>query len=422
MSFLRLSHRSLPAVLLALLAVSPALGQQRPNRGREPARNTPEVLAAFRDVVADARKSVVRVLGDGKQVALGTVVEADGWIVTKASELKEKVVVRLSDDRELPAQVVNTNEAFDLAMLKVEAKGLTPVRWRTSSEAPVGFWVASVGPSETPVAVGVVSVAARKGPVRSAPSANSGYLGIGLDNADRGAKVIDLTRGSPADKAGLKVNDVVFSFNGKTIKDSEGLISLVQQHKPGDVVTLRIRRGDDEQDVKVTLGKRPAEPSGRGDMQNSMGSELSKRRDGFPVFLQHDTVLKPNECGGPLVDLDGRTIGVNISRTGRTDSYAIPAEAIQPLLRDLKTVAVVQKEAPAASTVTPERLAAARATLQRAEDEAAAAEKKVDEARAALRRAEDEAAQRTRKVAEARAALEKLEAEARKGAEKKDSK
>ena len=52
--------------------------------------------------------------------------------------------------------------------------------------------------------------------------------------------------------------------------------------------------------------------------------------------LQHDSVLKPNECGGPLVNLEGQVLGINIARAGRTESYAIPSEAIRPLLEKLK--------------------------------------------------------------------------------------
>jgi serine protease Do len=75
----------------------------------------------------------------------------------------------------------------------------------------------------------------------------------------------------------------------------------------------------------------------RGDLQNSMGSKLSDRRGGFPVILQHDSVLLPTDCGGPLVNLDGQVIGINICRAGRTECYAIPSEAVRPLLEKLKS-------------------------------------------------------------------------------------
>ena len=38
---------------------------------------------------------------------------------------------------------------------------------------------------------------------------------------------------------------------------------------------------------------------------------MSERKDGFPMVLQHDTVLRPNECGGPLVDLQGKVVAIN---------------------------------------------------------------------------------------------------------------
>lgn len=66
-----------------------------------------------------------------------------------------------------------------------------------------------------------------------------------------------------------------------------------------------------------------------------MGSELSNRITGYATILQHDGVIRPRDCGGPLVDLDGRVVGMNVCRAGRTESWAIPAEIIQPLLGDL---------------------------------------------------------------------------------------
>ena len=76
----------------------------------------------------------------------------------------------------------------------------------------------------------------------------------------------------------------------------------------------------------------------------SLGSELSLKRTGFPTILQHDTVIKPKDCGGPLVDLDGKTVGINIARAGRTETYAIPAEDIQKLLPDLKSGKLAPKD------------------------------------------------------------------------------
>ena len=55
------------------------------------------------------------------------------------------------------------------------------------------------------------------------------------------------------------------------------------------------------------------------------------------VIMQHDSVVLPSDCGGPLVNLEGKLIGINIARAGRMESYSLPSEAIVPLLTDLKS-------------------------------------------------------------------------------------
>src|SRR5688500_8221232 len=71
------------------------------------------VKAPFREVVADAGQSTVQVRCDDKAVALGTVVSADGYIVTKASELVGGVVCKLPNDQTYPAQVIGVHEDTD---------------------------------------------------------------------------------------------------------------------------------------------------------------------------------------------------------------------------------------------------------------------------------------------------------------------
>src|SRR5439155_21464335 len=115
-----------------------------------------------------------------------------------------------------------------------------------------------------------------------------------------------------------------------------------------------------------------------GNPQERMGSDLSNRRGGFPFILQHDTVLKPKDCGGPLVDLDGKVVGINIARAGRTESYAIPSEKVQALLEDLNSgkLAPPKEETPVvAAKVRAEEikklkteLAAKEKALEKAED------------------------------------------------------
>src|SRR5260370_19446003 len=92
------------AVFLASLGLLAAVPQTLPAQfeARDiPSKSSSRFLAAFREPVARAGQSTVRVFCDGKRVALGTIVGADGWILTKASELNGAPVCHLSDDRQL---------------------------------------------------------------------------------------------------------------------------------------------------------------------------------------------------------------------------------------------------------------------------------------------------------------------------------
>jgi S1-C subfamily serine protease len=64
--------------------------------------------------------------------------------------------------------------------------------------------------------------------------------------------------GSPADKAGLKANDIITKVGGQTIDSNHSLTSVIANYKPGDKVTLTIIRGGKTQTVSVTLGTVPS--------------------------------------------------------------------------------------------------------------------------------------------------------------------
>ena len=91
---------------------------------------------------------------------------------------------------------------------------------------------------------------------------------------DHGALVQSVQRGSPADKAKIKGGDIeaqlsngtpvqiggdiITKVDGKDVATSDDLATAVENHKPGDQVTLEVLSGKSKRDVKVTLGKRPA--------------------------------------------------------------------------------------------------------------------------------------------------------------------
>jgi serine protease Do len=77
----------------------------------------------------------------------GFVISADGYILTNnhVVEGAEQVTVRLLDRREFKAKVIGTDANTDVAVLKIDAKGLQPVALGNSDDARVGEWVLAIG-------------------------------------------------------------------------------------------------------------------------------------------------------------------------------------------------------------------------------------------------------------------------------------
>lgn len=316
---------------IAIALPCPALAQTG-----EFLRSNPAFMQAFREVVQPSSRSTVRVQCDGKDTCLGTVVAADGWILTKAHDLTGKIVCKLGDGRDFEARIIGIHEPHDLALLRIGALQLRPIEFATSQNAKPGGWVASVGTGADPAAIGVVSVATRK--------VNEAYLGIQIDAAPQGLLVTAVMQKSAAHKGGLRAKDILLYVNQQKIADADQMQQLLAERKPGDTITLTIRRGDMEQDITLKLQSREQAGAFRSEFQNRLGSELSNRRSGYGILLQHDSVLKPSDCGGPLVDLKGRVIGINISRAGRVETWALPAEIVQPLIAELKSGRLAPKE------------------------------------------------------------------------------
>lgn len=98
----------------------------------------------------------------------GVIVRADGAILTNHHVIEgaSRIRVRLSDGRTYPARLVGSDPATDLAVLRIDASGLTVARWGDSDAAQVGEWVLAIGAPfglEASVTHGVLSAKGRGG-------------------------------------------------------------------------------------------------------------------------------------------------------------------------------------------------------------------------------------------------------------------
>jgi len=92
-----------------------------------------------------------------------------------------------------------------------------------------------------------------------------GFLGIkqkALDHNELdklgvpcGVKITDISQSSPAEKAGLQKDDIIIKLNGRVVKGTGHLYSMVRSHKPDDEITLEIIRAGSPISIKVVLGK-----------------------------------------------------------------------------------------------------------------------------------------------------------------------
>jgi serine protease Do len=307
------------------------------------------VRDAFKDSAAPSGAWTVEVRRGKTAVAFGLIVSSKGQILTKLSEIEpspggssqlastsgesSQLKCLLPGGNVVNATAIATDPDTDLALLKVETTtSLKTAEWAKDFDARLGRWVVTPRTGGTVLMVGIVSAAPRKISAEKV----SGVLGVQLDMGGGAARIREVFEDSGAKAAGLKVGDVVTRCDDRDIPDGGSLIARLRAMKPGEEVTLKVKREDKTETIKVTL----THPFGiflsQFAQQNRMGTELSERSDGYEEVFSHDGNVDPDECGGPLLDLNGRVIGINIARAGRTETLALPVYLVHRALERMQ--------------------------------------------------------------------------------------
>jgi serine protease Do len=264
----------------------------------------------------------------------GFLIDRDGYILTNHHVINaaERITVTLSDGRAFRAEVVGSDPAIDVALVRIAGgRDLPEAPLGNSDELRVGEWVCAIGNPlgyVHSVTVGVVSFIGRKlfdpsldnyiqtdaainfgnsgGPlintrgevigINSAISSRAsnigfavpinqavgilaqlktrgrvsrGYMGVYLTDVtpplqrslslgtSRGALVQDVTTGSPAERAGVRVYDVIVDVEGRDIGSNEELIRDISARQPGTVARLGVMRDTRRVTLPVKLAERP---------------------------------------------------------------------------------------------------------------------------------------------------------------------
>lgn len=276
-------------------------------------------------------------------VIYGLVLTPDGYIATKASELHshQNLVVRVGSVKYDDFKEVGTDPATDIAVVKVDGANL-PAPGPVSDEAAMGTLVVSNGSttrSSRRPQLGTVSAARR--PI---PNGDTAYMGVifGIP-----CSIQEVIKDGPAAKAGAMAGDEILAVDGTPITTLEAVSPILSNKEIGEKVTLKVRRKGKRLSYTITLGSR-RQALGENAPQDSndlISGGFSRRRDDFPMVLQHDTPSQYTLMGGPLLNLKGELIGMNIARVNRAENYALPISVVQESVQRILKNAPPEKKA-----------------------------------------------------------------------------
>jgi S1-C subfamily serine protease len=295
--------------------------------------NGTAVQAAFEPVRLALQDCSAVIQRGRKEIAYGTVMSPDGFILTKASEIGDAsgISVTIGEKVYPDPELVSTDPAWDVALLKIAATDLKPAPLALDQPDPArGTWVVANGATtrtQRRIQIGIVAATARE-----IPHAGGPVLGVTFEEKAKKLVVTEVAEKSGAATAGVEKDDVLLLADGEKITSTEVLGEIVKKHRVGDQMALTVERKGKKVELKVELKGRVdvfGEELTRNDV---MSGRFSERRSGFPRVIQHDIIADRQRIGGPVLDLDGRCLGMNIARANRCETFAIPAS-------DLKSIA-----------------------------------------------------------------------------------
>jgi len=221
--------------MLSLLAAAPAMSQQK-------AKAKPKEEVVIKQKGANEEKTTIIIDGDRITVNGKPLAEYDGDdIVIRKRELNEMIEREMREHQKEMAYAQRDMQR-DWQRAQADMKRAMDEAQRSY---PRGYdYNYNYNYSDKP----------KKVRISSEPKA---FLGIGLEKADKGVMITDVSEGSAAAKAGLKTGDKITKFGSTTVTSPEQLTELVKARKPNDEVELTYIKAKEtkEKKVKVKLGE-----------------------------------------------------------------------------------------------------------------------------------------------------------------------
>jgi len=251
---------------------------------------------------------------------------AETVIISKSSMVGENPVAVNASGLTIRLRVMSRNPADDLVLLLPDKNldgGIVLPRAITDSVSISQLGKFLLSP--------MVDTAARTGVLGSLlinlPNFTSyGFLGANTQLKNDQLVIKSVMPNSAAELGGLKTGDTITAVKGLMVQDELDFVKAIGKYQAGDTVLLAGISGDKDF-VKKAVLQYPPQKTGSHPAGLFYGGK-SIKRDGFNNVFTQDATVRPTECGGPVFDMNGNFVGINIARFSRTSTIIMPAKRI----------------------------------------------------------------------------------------------
>jgi Do/DeqQ family serine protease len=247
-----------------------------------------------RDDVFGYRNRVSQSLGSG------VVVSSDGYILTNShvvGDARAEVSVVMGDKRELRAKIVGVDEATDIALLRIDARGLPVLPWADSSKLKVAEWVLAIGNPfqlNQTVTLGIISALGRSLEGRLAMYEDFIQTDAAINPGNSGGALVN------AEGELVGINTAIFSETGGYQGIGFAVPSNLARHVMDDLLKYgEVQRGTIPGLSIASLTTQIAEELEAPDTRGALVTEMSRRSDAW------DAGLRPGDI---IVSFNGRAI------------------------------------------------------------------------------------------------------------------
>jgi serine protease Do len=273
---------------------------------------------------------------DRRSLSLGSgvMISPDGYVITNnhvVGDNVREITIALPDKREIRGKVIGTDPATDIALLKIDVKGVPVLPWGDSSGLKVGEWVLAIGSpfqlSQT-VTAGIVSATGRTNVgfadyedfIQTDAAINPGNSGGALVNS-RG-ELVGINTGIFSESGGYQ--GIGFAVPSNLARRVVGDLMKFGEVRRGSVGYLRVDKLTDQ------LAEEVGSPTTNGAVVSRMmrGSETydaGLRPGDVIVEFNKQPVDDPSQFFRLVADAKvGSTVSVRVLRDGRAMEFKLP--------------------------------------------------------------------------------------------------